>query len=79
MDGGSFATFRAPRNNNNIQNNLNERTKNISTVYICDISGNVILTTDNFSDIQSQTLSSGVYVVKTIYTDGTTKVDKIIK
>ena len=79
MDGGSFATFRAPRNNNNIQNNPNERTKNISKIYICDISGNVILTTDNFSDIQSQTLSSGVYVVKTIYTDGTTKVDKIIK
>ena len=79
MDGGSFATFRAPRNNNNIQNNPNERTKNIRKIFICDISGNVILTTDNFSDIQSQTLSSGVYVVKTIYTDGTTKVDKIIK
>ncbi len=50
----------------------------ISSIEIYDISGEK-LTVSNMRDISSLPLSAGVYVVKTLYNDGTFSTNKIIK
>lgn len=79
MDGGSFAPFCAPKRSDKEFDNFTKEEKSISHVCICDISGKTIAIINSPSEIRSLPFSSGVYVVKTIYTDGTFNINKIIK
>ena len=71
---GTYAPFHMPK-----KDTVNTLVSNrISSVEIYDISGKKI-TVSSMHDISSIPLSSGVYVVKTLYEDGTSYTNKIIK
>lgn len=79
MDGSSFAPRHASQRSHFVYDYLNRKGESISSICICDISGRIIQTINCISELEALFLSSGVYVLKTNYTEGTSSIDKIIK
>lgn len=79
MDGGCFAPFHAPRNEKIQQENANNTHHTIAETRVYDINGGLVTTIIGAIDVEELPLSTGVHIVKTIYTDDTFTIEKIIK
>ena len=70
---GAYAPFHMPK-----KDTITPVSSKISTIEFYDVSGKKV-TVSSTHDISSIPLPSGVYVVKTLYEDGTSYTNKIIK
>jgi hypothetical protein len=75
---GTYAPFHAPEKEINGSETMDNELLVIKTE-IYDINGREIIGIKGPADINSLSLQSGVYIVKTTFSDGTFKTNKIIK
>ena len=76
---GTIAPFHMPiQNEHNTQEELPE-SSSIHSVEVYDIKGQLIAKVNNTQSVDMLPIKDGVYIIKTIYKDGTTNTNKIIK
>ena len=75
---GSYAPFHAPYKGS-IETEVTDDNIFVKEIEIYDINGKKITTANNSMVIESLPLLSGVYIVKTIFSDNTFETNKIIK
>lgn len=76
---GTIAPFQKPiQNEHNTQEELPE-SSSIHSVEVYDIKGQLIAKVNNTQSVDMLPIKNGVYIIKTIYKDGTTNTNKIIK
>ena len=76
---GTIAPFHMPiQNEHNTQEELPE-SSSIHSVEVYDIKGQLIAKVNNTQSVDMLPIKNGVYIIKTIYKDGTTNTNKIIK
>ena len=75
---GTYAPFHAP-GKEIIASEATENELSVNKMEIYDISGKKLAGIDGSVNIESLPLQSGIYVVKTIFSDGTFNTNKIIK
>lgn len=66
------------QNEHNTQEELPE-SSSIHSVEVYDIKGQLIAKVNNTQSVDMLPIKNGVYIIKTIYKDGTTNTNKIIK